>query len=287
MTQTDEPANGGQPAFKLVGAAAFKVRLVCRGVTLLPPPLATARRASRTSLSPDLLPCHPLSSPSCLQRHNPRTDRFPMHKFDHIELWCGDATTTSARCVAFRWRGPGLRAASWVCRAVRLQPRGCLAGCRRPPPAPFRPPLQVWLWPGADPGGQERPVHGKPPLCLLRDAVGCARVLARRGCACRMAGPRAPPPSLLARGSTSCQPPRPATALQATWSWPSPRPTPPKPTSPTASRPWSERQPAARGRCCTLAPGCVPLAALRLRLLGCCLQSRLVTHPRNPATHPP
>lgn len=31
------------------------------------------------------------------QRHNPRSDRFPMHKFHHIELWCGDATTTRAR----------------------------------------------------------------------------------------------------------------------------------------------------------------------------------------------
>jgi len=33
-----------------------------------------------------------------LQRHNPRSDLFPMHKFDHVEFWCGDATTTSGRC---------------------------------------------------------------------------------------------------------------------------------------------------------------------------------------------
>ncbi|EFN58665.1 hypothetical protein CHLNCDRAFT_20078 [Chlorella variabilis] len=31
------------------------------------------------------------------QRHNPRSDRFPMHKFHHVEFWCGDATTTSCR----------------------------------------------------------------------------------------------------------------------------------------------------------------------------------------------
>eukprot|EP00887_Chlorella_sp_A99_P002914 scaffold6.g2914.t1 len=30
-------------------------------------------------------------------RHNPRSDRFPMHKFHHIEFWCGDATNTAAR----------------------------------------------------------------------------------------------------------------------------------------------------------------------------------------------
>lgn len=32
-----------------------------------------------------------------LQRHNPQSDLFPMHKFHHVELWCGDATTTSCR----------------------------------------------------------------------------------------------------------------------------------------------------------------------------------------------
>ncbi|KAL4441075.1 hypothetical protein ABPG77_010506 [Micractinium sp. CCAP 211/92] len=31
------------------------------------------------------------------KRHNPRSDRFPMHKFHHVEFWCGDATTTSCR----------------------------------------------------------------------------------------------------------------------------------------------------------------------------------------------
>ncbi|KAL4451461.1 hypothetical protein ABPG75_007123 [Micractinium tetrahymenae] len=34
---------------------------------------------------------------SNFQRHNPRSDRFPMHKFHHVEFWCGDATTTSCR----------------------------------------------------------------------------------------------------------------------------------------------------------------------------------------------
>lgn len=30
-------------------------------------------------------------------RHNPRSDRFPMHDFDHIEIWCSDATSTARR----------------------------------------------------------------------------------------------------------------------------------------------------------------------------------------------
>ncbi|KAI7838946.1 hypothetical protein COHA_007305 [Chlorella ohadii] len=34
---------------------------------------------------------------SNFKRHNPRSDLFPMHKFDHVEFWCGDATTTSGR----------------------------------------------------------------------------------------------------------------------------------------------------------------------------------------------
>jgi len=30
-------------------------------------------------------------------RHNPRSDRFAMHDFDHIEIWCSDATSTARR----------------------------------------------------------------------------------------------------------------------------------------------------------------------------------------------
>jgi hypothetical protein len=37
------------------------------------------------------------SSAVHVQRHNPCTDRFPMHKFHHVEFWCGDATNTSCR----------------------------------------------------------------------------------------------------------------------------------------------------------------------------------------------
>lgn len=33
-------------------------------------------------------------------RFNPRSDKFEMHCFDHIEFWCGDATNTSRR---FQW----------------------------------------------------------------------------------------------------------------------------------------------------------------------------------------
>ncbi|RHY14168.1 hypothetical protein DYB32_010871, partial [Aphanomyces invadans] len=33
-------------------------------------------------------------------RHNPKTDRFPMHKFHHVEFYCQDATNVSKR---FGW----------------------------------------------------------------------------------------------------------------------------------------------------------------------------------------
>lgn len=31
------------------------------------------------------------------QRHNPLTDKFPIHRFHHFEFYCGDATNTSRR----------------------------------------------------------------------------------------------------------------------------------------------------------------------------------------------
>jgi 4-hydroxyphenylpyruvate dioxygenase len=30
-------------------------------------------------------------------RSNPLSDRFKVHKFHHVEFWCGDATNTSKR----------------------------------------------------------------------------------------------------------------------------------------------------------------------------------------------
>lgn len=33
------------------------------------------------------------------KRHNPRSDRFGVHKFHHVEFWCADATNTFKRCV--------------------------------------------------------------------------------------------------------------------------------------------------------------------------------------------
>jgi len=35
-------------------------------------------------------------------RHNPMSDRFVVHKFDHVEVWCADATNTSKRQVKGR-----------------------------------------------------------------------------------------------------------------------------------------------------------------------------------------
>ena len=58
-------------------------------------------------------------------RSNPRSDRFGVHDFAHVELWCGDASTTWRRWA----HGLGLRLvaksdhstgnstyASYVCR---------------------------------------------------------------------------------------------------------------------------------------------------------------------------
>jgi hypothetical protein len=33
------------------------------------------------------------------KRHNPRSDKFGVHKFHHVEFWCADATNTFKRCV--------------------------------------------------------------------------------------------------------------------------------------------------------------------------------------------
>lgn len=31
------------------------------------------------------------------KRDNPLSDKFQVHKFHHVEFWCGDATNTSKR----------------------------------------------------------------------------------------------------------------------------------------------------------------------------------------------
>ena len=31
------------------------------------------------------------------KRHNPRSDRFGVHRFHHVEFWCADATNTYKR----------------------------------------------------------------------------------------------------------------------------------------------------------------------------------------------
>ena len=40
---------------------------------------------------------HKLVGHKHFKRHNPMTDRFPLHRFHHVEFWCGDATNTSSR----------------------------------------------------------------------------------------------------------------------------------------------------------------------------------------------
>ena len=32
-------------------------------------------------------------------RHNPRSDKFGVHRFHHVEFWVGDATNAYKRCV--------------------------------------------------------------------------------------------------------------------------------------------------------------------------------------------
>lgn len=34
---------------------------------------------------------------SNFKRHNPHSDKFAIHKFHHVEFWCGDATNTFKR----------------------------------------------------------------------------------------------------------------------------------------------------------------------------------------------
>jgi 4-hydroxyphenylpyruvate dioxygenase len=40
-------------------------------------------------------------------RNNPMSDKFEVHRFHHIEVWCGDATNAARRCalstVSFRF----------------------------------------------------------------------------------------------------------------------------------------------------------------------------------------
>lgn len=58
------------------------------------------------------------------KRHNPRSDRFVVHRFHHIEFWCGDATNTFKRCVRPRRRGD--RAA----RRAKATPRASMLTLR-------------------------------------------------------------------------------------------------------------------------------------------------------------
>ena len=37
-------------------------------------------------------------------RHNPRSGKFAVHRFHHVEFWVGDATNAYKRCV---WKGWG------------------------------------------------------------------------------------------------------------------------------------------------------------------------------------
>jgi 4-hydroxyphenylpyruvate dioxygenase len=31
------------------------------------------------------------------KRHNPRSDKFPVYRFHHVEFWCSDATNVYKR----------------------------------------------------------------------------------------------------------------------------------------------------------------------------------------------
>jgi 4-hydroxyphenylpyruvate dioxygenase len=49
------------------------------------------------SAAPDAAPKVQLVGHKNFVRSNPRSDRFPVHKFHHVEFWCGDATNTYKR----------------------------------------------------------------------------------------------------------------------------------------------------------------------------------------------
>ena len=55
------------------------------------------------------------------KRQNPLTDLFPIHRFHHVEFWCGDATSTSRRRDAAATPVPQLR---WLSLQQR-QKRQC------------------------------------------------------------------------------------------------------------------------------------------------------------------
>ena len=40
---------------------------------------------------------HKLVGHKNFKRNNPMSDKFAVHRFHHVEFWCGDATTTSSR----------------------------------------------------------------------------------------------------------------------------------------------------------------------------------------------
>lgn len=45
----------------------------------------------------DSTPAFKLVGAKGFVRHNPKTDRFQVHRFHHFEFYCGDATNTSQR----------------------------------------------------------------------------------------------------------------------------------------------------------------------------------------------
>ena len=69
-------------------------------------PRDTARRARARILANTAAMSDPATAPAKrhklvghknFKRNNPMSDKFAVHRFHHVEFWCGDATTTSSR----------------------------------------------------------------------------------------------------------------------------------------------------------------------------------------------
>lgn len=65
------------------------------------------KEAGITPASSNGTPSRVLVGYKGMKRVNPKTDHFEVHRFHHVELWCGDALNTSRRYVRRRRRRRG------------------------------------------------------------------------------------------------------------------------------------------------------------------------------------
>lgn len=105
-------------------------------------------------------------------RANPKSDKFEVRKFHHIEFWCADATNTFKRCGVGRRHGAaGVKRASGSSEQRRRRRSARTAGVLLP---------QVPARPGHDADRQERPQHRQQQVRELLPAQQRAAVFVHR-----------------------------------------------------------------------------------------------------------